>query len=436
VVLLLDPLPFVSYVERPKVDLDREDSSEDEIRPRLILPFSSVYPRSPPPANSLRDHLEESVYRHRRMFSGETSTREDIELWLTTSEREDHEFEDVIVALLQVVRSDMHHFLRLLSVALTDIAVGSSDDARMQELLLHWRNFINSYQAELPDIKQSLENFRQWAFSDRETTSIAALLDGLMDNFDKLIVQTDKARGALRAEMSILESKRSIAEAESVTKLTELAFVYIPFTLAASIFSMQIKELQKNPPSVFAFIVTGVVLTCISYGIRLLIRSTSITQQQRVWVSEIRKEPGAEEHIRARVLIKWAVREIWVQVASLPNRILLFYLSRKSRWRRLILFVSALGGLVPTIATLWVNIQVDVGFKAAITILLTATVSVALCLNWYVRGRLAYRGSRREPRDSSVFASPFFALFPFAPFSLFNYRWNGTASLSSSSDSV
>ena len=52
--------------------------------------------------------------------------------------------------------------------------------------------------------------------------------------------------------MSLLESKRDIEEAEGVSRLTELAFFFIPTTFAASLFSMQVWELEESPPPVYA----------------------------------------------------------------------------------------------------------------------------------------------------------------------------------------
>jgi hypothetical protein len=41
--------------------------------------------------------------------------------------------------------------------------------------------------------------------------------------------------------MSIIESKNAIAQAESISKLTELAFIFIPLSFTSSLFGMQIK---------------------------------------------------------------------------------------------------------------------------------------------------------------------------------------------------
>ena len=45
---------------------------------------------------------------------------------------------------------------------------------------------------------------------------------------------------AMTATMSMVESQKSIAQAETISKLTELAFFFIPLTLTSSIFGMNI----------------------------------------------------------------------------------------------------------------------------------------------------------------------------------------------------
>lgn len=78
------------------------------------------------------------------------------------------------------------------------------------------------------------------------------------------------------ANMSVVESKRGTAEAESVTKLTQLAFLFIPLTFSASIFSMQVKELDASRKSIAAFFILAIIITTASYALRLLIRKRKL----------------------------------------------------------------------------------------------------------------------------------------------------------------
>ena len=97
---------------------------------------------------------------------------------------------------------------------------------------------------------------------------------------------------SLVANMSIVESKRGIAEAESVTKLTELAFFFIPLTFSASIFSMQVKELDASRISIAAFFVLAIMITTSSYALRLLICSENFIDFRRKLLKDIRQDAG------------------------------------------------------------------------------------------------------------------------------------------------
>ena len=69
----------------------------------------------------------------------------------------------------------------------------------------------------------------------------------LQAEFDKLALEvkglTERVGAtfqAIMATMAIVESQKAIAQAETISKLTNLAFFFIPLTLSASIFGMNI----------------------------------------------------------------------------------------------------------------------------------------------------------------------------------------------------
>lgn len=113
-------------------------------------------------------------------------------------------------------------------------------------------------------------------------------IDALRQRIEETIRQTEKVYASLRTEISIIESKRGIAEAESVSKLTELAFIFIPISFAASVFGMQVKEFQAPPP-IYAFVVAALVALGISYSMRLSIRSDFLLKRKRALLDTIRQ---------------------------------------------------------------------------------------------------------------------------------------------------
>ncbi|EPS43491.1 hypothetical protein H072_2519 [Dactylellina haptotyla CBS 200.50] len=68
----------------------------------------------------------------------------------------------------------------------------------------------------------------------------------------------------ISAQESIMEARKSVEQAESVTQLTRLAFIFIPLTFATSIFGMNIEEWQDNVPHFKWFFVTALCCTSVS----------------------------------------------------------------------------------------------------------------------------------------------------------------------------
>ena len=64
---------------------------------------------------------------------------------------------------------------------------------------------------------------------------------------------------------SIRESQRSIEEAVSVKRLTQLAFVFIPLTYSTSLFGMNIKEMTGNGPKLWIFLLISVCISGIAF---------------------------------------------------------------------------------------------------------------------------------------------------------------------------
>ncbi|KAK4451212.1 hypothetical protein QBC34DRAFT_281530, partial [Podospora aff. communis PSN243] len=112
----------------------------------------------------------------------------------------------------------------------------------------------------------------------------------LQSDISSMEERCQKSQESLRAEMSLFESKRGIEEAESVARQTELAFIFIPMTFVAGLFSMQVREVADNPPPVYAFVIVALVAVAISYGVRIAQRSVTLARYLRQWDAEIRDQ--------------------------------------------------------------------------------------------------------------------------------------------------
>ena len=70
-------------------------------------------------------------------------------------------------------------------------------------------------------------------------------IEGLRKDTETMMADIYQTSAALASTMSIIESKRAIAEASAVTKLTELAFFFIPLSFSVGLFSMQVQVSQS-----------------------------------------------------------------------------------------------------------------------------------------------------------------------------------------------
>lgn len=90
-------------------------------------------------------------------------------------------------------------------------------------------------------VKAAMKSIGEKEPGEKTLGGLEAELEGLLDRLEGVKDRTEKATNALALTMSIHESKRAILEAESISRLTELAFFFIPLSFATSVFGMQIQ---------------------------------------------------------------------------------------------------------------------------------------------------------------------------------------------------
>ena len=221
--------------------------------------------------------------------------------------------------LFAIIQRDTLSTLQLMDQALTQIGRDIVDDNLIQQNLTKWRFLLERFDAELRSLEKSLSKTATFIAplisSSRDDdqmgpTSSPLVADLLRKGEIEIVNMRQRATSSyqsLMASMSIVESKRGIAEAEGVAKLTELAFFFIPLTFSASIFSMQVKELNAADVSVSAFIALAVIITFLSYALRLLIRSESFIGRRREWVQSIRSyaDLSPEASIPTTAFLLW-----------------------------------------------------------------------------------------------------------------------------------
>ncbi|KAB5549450.1 hypothetical protein GE09DRAFT_1288095 [Coniochaeta sp. 2T2.1] len=363
-ILLFDPLPRMRQKETVAVE---------------VVPFSGRFaPRGPPPAQEF-NHDPTALDAVSEYVTKTDDALTDAVAWINyiTERPVGHgnmaAVDLVLFAVLQVVRQDTEVLLEHIGSVLEQISKGSMDERMMQEQLWHWRTVMSRLQSELPALERSMGEFFAFLYSDFEAADAKSPPPQILNTLSKLQADTttmtercQEVPQSLRAEMSLLESKRGIEEAESVSRLTELAFLFVPITLAAGFFSMQIKELVDEPAPAYVFSIAAVIAVTISYSLRLVQRSTVVSELLHKWEKEIRRKQE-------------------VTTRTIPIRKVAIWLVWKLRIKLLIAFIGG-GGSTLFLATLWTRRAMDVSLKGAMTLfVLLGILGLGGCVIWFVK---------------------------------------------------
>ena len=370
-----------------ETDVPEEEVGTEKItlRPMNRCMFEGLYPRGPlvdyellmDPSNFdlLGEHLDSTK-----------STAANIAEWLTPNNHQ----QPLIVGLpthleclFAIIHNDTANLLRHMELALQEIGQHILDDTLIQQRLVHWRLLLERFGTELQQLEFTLRRFAGFIHEsrfphkdneeslERRVPSVGKLLEDSISQINALRQHTTRSHKSLMANMSIVESKRGIAEAESVTKLTELAFFFIPITFSASVFSMQVKELNASRISISAFFVLSIIVTTASYALRLLIRSQNFIDLRRKTLGDIRQDAGIGSG------------------SSIPTTTFIAWL-----WRRfglLTIIVTLLVALlIIPIAVLWTR-DINHGFKILLTILLLVFI---LAASYYIGNAMLYIDAR------------------------------------------
>jgi len=189
---------------------------------------------------------------------------------------------DILVAVLlfQIIERDSYVLLAMITHSLQDIhnemLLKETIEQRLedwQELFVVYREQILSTRACISNLVNNLEtlsartehtdpcaqNFTRHAghrsqiIYDRTISNAAkkfprlyGQLLCLLEQADSVYLEIQETSTTLMSTMSIIESGRAIEEAEGVSKLTELAFFFIPLGFSASIFGMQVKVAKSR----------------------------------------------------------------------------------------------------------------------------------------------------------------------------------------------
>lgn len=100
---------------------------------------------------------------------------------------------------------------------------------------------------------------------DAKAMSLLTDFHHLLSQARDLSAQCDKGMTIIMNNVSIQESRRAVWQAEATTRLTRLAFVFIPLSYTASFFGMNFTELSTPTHSLWVYFAVSVPVMLISY---------------------------------------------------------------------------------------------------------------------------------------------------------------------------
>jgi Mg2+ and Co2+ transporter CorA len=192
----------------------------------------------------------------------------------SVAQERDQVLHRVRLAFAKMAAEDWNLVLSQMALTLDDIDAKMSDNTLLQTNALAWRRLLCSwrvslveYATRLLEIKTKLQPLQTTDASLFESTTRASEVIGartdttileeeqkllqlyqiLVDGLHKIEQRVDRSFQAIMSSMSILESEKAIAQGAAITRLTELAFFFIPLSFAATFFSMQIQVRALDP---------------------------------------------------------------------------------------------------------------------------------------------------------------------------------------------
>jgi hypothetical protein len=106
-----------------------------------------------------------------------------------------------------------------------------SEDDILERGLSDWRAFLGPWR------KRSYNDLLSFAY----IKGVGGVgLDWLIEAEKELAERGEKTFHAIMSTMAILESKKAIQQAGAISKITNLAFFFIPFTFSATLMSMEL----------------------------------------------------------------------------------------------------------------------------------------------------------------------------------------------------
>lgn len=169
-----------------------------------------------------------------------------------------------ISVLFQIARF-WKNTLQTLGHSLDAIDYSISDDARIVENLKRWRYLLGIWRPLVPrfrsELEESINNLIDTGIFFEEGPKRVDQLRGIFSEFlvtcTLLQERVERTSQALMSTLSIIESQNAIRQGHEIQKLTELAFVFVPMSFAATYFGMEVHVCSRVSLSIRVVLTLG-----------------------------------------------------------------------------------------------------------------------------------------------------------------------------------
>lgn len=159
-----------------------------------------------------------------------------------------HVVEQVAVScLLRIFSEDYTEFLRNLHLALDGIDDSMHDNETVIVSVIVWRKAFNAWRKIFRYSHGNFVYLKGWLAETPIDGKWADHINNLSRKMHHAKELSESMLTTLMLTMSIIESERAISQAGEISDLTKLAFVFIPLTLIAGVFGMNIVVCCARP---------------------------------------------------------------------------------------------------------------------------------------------------------------------------------------------
>ncbi|KAL9579928.1 MAG: hypothetical protein Q9212_004800 [Teloschistes hypoglaucus] len=155
---------------------------------------------------------------------------------------------------------------------------------------VEWPDWLE-LRTELDRFQSDIRAFTRYLKEDSVQTDLQQRLEKIREDEEDLCAEAQALESAIRDTLqvnsgikSLEESRVSIEEGKRIKLLTTLAFIFIPTSLASSIFGMNVQEINSTGKPIWTFVLTAVLLTSaavVSWFISFLIQGSSRRDKRR-----------------------------------------------------------------------------------------------------------------------------------------------------------